>query len=92
MYVKENLESFPPLEKQNVQFDKHDPIEIPIRYQAGALYPQCRQGILDYDGLLNLVCPVCGQGHGGMLHLINLVAIRSGWRIVKESDNGTHAG
>jgi hypothetical protein len=22
-------------------------------------------GIMDYDGLLNLVCPVCGFGEGG---------------------------
>jgi hypothetical protein len=65
MAAKESPKLFPPPEKQDVQLDQNHPIEIPIRYQAGALCPQCRLGILDYDGLLNLVCPVCGQGQGG---------------------------
>ncbi len=34
-------------------------------YRAGKLCPRCRQGILDYDGLLNLVCPVCGPMQAG---------------------------
>ncbi|MGV8025461.1 MAG: hypothetical protein AB2L18_02760 [Anaerolineaceae bacterium] len=29
-------------------------------FQAGAFCPRCKQGILDYNGLLNLQCPVCG--------------------------------
>ena len=33
-------------------------------YYAGALCPKCRQGILDYNGLLNLQCPVCGLENG----------------------------
>ncbi len=28
--------------------------------QAGALCPRCKQGILDYNGLLNIQCPICG--------------------------------
>gem|GEM_PF-1282588 len=31
----------------------------------GQLCPQCGQGRLDYDGLLNLVCPACGYTSGG---------------------------
>jgi hypothetical protein len=33
--------------------------------RAGDLCPSCRSGHLDYDGLLNLVCPRCGYGLGG---------------------------
>lgn len=34
---------------------------------SGMLCPVCSQGKLDYDGLLNLTCPVCGfqSGSGG---------------------------
>lgn len=31
----------------------------------GASCPQCQVGRLDYDGLLNLVCPRCGYTAGG---------------------------
>jgi uncharacterized Zn finger protein (UPF0148 family) len=34
-------------------------------FVPGAVCPFCGQGILDYDGLLNLVCPVCGQREAG---------------------------
>jgi len=33
--------------------------------EAGAPCPQCGQGMLDYDSLLNLVCPLCGFVEGG---------------------------
>jgi uncharacterized protein (DUF983 family) len=29
--------------------------------RPGQKCPQCRKGKLDYDGLLNLVCPQCGH-------------------------------
>jgi uncharacterized protein (DUF983 family) len=29
--------------------------------RPGQKCPQCQQGKLDYDGLLNLVCPQCGH-------------------------------
>lgn len=33
--------------------------------EAGKLCPVCGLGIMDYDGLLNLVCPVCGFTESG---------------------------
>lgn len=33
--------------------------------RAGEVCPQCKTGRLDYDGLLNLVCPGCGYALGG---------------------------
>jgi hypothetical protein len=32
---------------------------------AGDTCPRCRKGVLDYDGLLNLACPLCGYSLGG---------------------------
>jgi hypothetical protein len=37
----------------------------PGEFRAGDLCPQCKQGRLDYDGLLNLSCPHCGYAVGG---------------------------
>lgn len=35
-------------------------------FQSGMLCLVCKRGTLDYDGLLNLTCPVCGfQSSGG---------------------------
>jgi hypothetical protein len=33
--------------------------------KAGDLCPNCHTGQLDYDGCLNLACPVCGYAIGG---------------------------
>jgi len=55
----------PPFKNLAVQLKGQPLDDLPVRYQAGARCPNCHQGILDYDGLLNLVCPVCGQGQGG---------------------------
>jgi hypothetical protein len=35
------------------------------KLRAGDLCPQCKQGRLDYDGLLNLSCTQCGYAVGG---------------------------
>jgi hypothetical protein len=35
------------------------------RLRAGYLCPKCNSERLDYDGLLNLVCPKCGLVSGG---------------------------
>lgn len=36
-----------------------------VEVRAGATCSACCQGTLDYDGLLNLVCPVCGWTAAG---------------------------
>jgi hypothetical protein len=36
---------------------------LPARY--GDLCPRCQEERLDYDSLLNLVCPRCGSQSGG---------------------------
>jgi hypothetical protein len=33
--------------------------------KVGNICPDCHLGILDYDGMLNLVCPTCGYTAGG---------------------------
>ena len=33
--------------------------------RCGDRCPMCHQGVMDYDGLLNLACPVCGYTLGG---------------------------
>jgi len=30
-----------------------------VAYRAGEYCPKCKKAILDYDGMLNLVCPDC---------------------------------
>jgi len=40
-------------------------VEKPHELRSGELCPQCQQGRLDYDGLLNLSCPHCGFAMGG---------------------------
>jgi hypothetical protein len=43
-----------------------DPAVTPeAGYRAGLLCPICMCELLDYDGLLNLVCPYCGVVQGG---------------------------
>ncbi len=37
----------------------------PKAAQPGQPCPRCHQGIMDYDGLLNLVCPICHYVEGG---------------------------
>jgi ribosomal protein L37AE/L43A len=31
-----------------------------IRFQPGHTCPECREGVLAYDGLFMLTCPTCG--------------------------------
>jgi len=33
--------------------------------RAGDICPNCGEGVLDYDGLLNLACPECGYAIPG---------------------------
>jgi uncharacterized protein (DUF983 family) len=41
------------------------PWQAPAAGQAGSLCPRCGQGVLDYDGMLNLQCPLCKYVEGG---------------------------
>ena len=34
-------------------------------FLAGEICPFCSQGRLDYDGMLNLICPACGKMETG---------------------------
>ncbi|MBI9048563.1 MAG: hypothetical protein JEZ00_04035 [Anaerolineaceae bacterium] len=35
------------------------------KIQAGDICPRCQHERIDYNGMLNLVCPNCGQIEGG---------------------------
>ena len=54
---------------QNFNPDSPKPNESEGEYLANDCRdqrcPQCGQGILDYNGLLDLVCPVCGYREPG---------------------------
>lgn len=39
--------------------------ERPHEARAKGICPRCGEGVLDYDGTLNLTCPVCGVVEGG---------------------------
>jgi hypothetical protein len=45
--------------------DISPPKRLSWAVQAGDLCPACQQARLDFDGCLNLVCPVCGFFAGG---------------------------
>lgn len=40
-------------------------VNRPLYAQAGKLCPVCGEAEIDYDGMLNLVCPKCGFYEGG---------------------------
>ena len=48
-----------------LSLDKSFPQEQSIELRSGDLCPQCCEGFLDYDGLLNLSCPACSFAVGG---------------------------
>ncbi len=35
------------------------------RLRAGMRCPRCKKGMIDYNGMLNLVCPNCGLTEAG---------------------------
>jgi uncharacterized protein (DUF983 family) len=41
------------------------PAKVAHEVRPGDLCPQCHEGRLDYNGLLNLACPKCGYALGG---------------------------
>jgi uncharacterized protein (DUF983 family) len=49
----------------NVEYASPAPVNISLEARVGDLCPQCEEGRLDYDGLLNLACPKCGYALGG---------------------------
>jgi len=61
----------PSADKQRLTVPETKPVfnpqESTVKHaaEAGKPCPRCQQGIMDYDGLLNLVCPVCGYTEGG---------------------------
>ena len=44
---------------------RFDPGLITQPPRAGDICPQCGQGVLDYDGMLNLACAACGFALAG---------------------------
>jgi uncharacterized protein (DUF983 family) len=50
-------------EKGNEEKDTSE--EKECRIWAGQTCPQCGKGILDYNSLLNLYCPICSYETGG---------------------------
>lgn len=64
------------MDRENHRVDDRKTIEVnlhevtvqkaSIRYRAGDLCPKCHQKQLDYNGMLNLVCPNCGLIEGGV--------------------------
>jgi len=37
----------------------------PCRIREGQICPHCGKAVLEYDGLLNLVCPACSFAEAG---------------------------
>lgn len=54
-------------EKQwDIVFSPDEQVKQPeVGVSAGNLCPKCKKGILDYDGMLNIVCPICNFTAGG---------------------------
>lgn len=49
----------------SVPTHEHQENRQPRDLRAGDRCPACDQASMDYDGLLNLVCPACGYALGG---------------------------
>ena len=48
-----------------LQIDASEPEQDEELPRAGQVCQKCQSGVLDYDGLLNLVCPNCGLIESG---------------------------
>lgn len=48
-----------------LELEHLDQVKLPHELRSGDLCPQCHEGRLDYDGMLNLSCPVCAYAVGG---------------------------
>ncbi|MFM8369230.1 MAG: hypothetical protein ACKOBD_10830 [Chloroflexota bacterium] len=64
MKKEKNLSSF---EKILLGLELPVTLEVSVPLRKGVTCPQCGEGILDYNGLLQLECPACGfiNGEGG---------------------------
>jgi len=52
--------------KDGDEFTKPLMVDLAVpEIRRGDRCPMCQQGVMDYDGLLNLACPVCGYTLGG---------------------------
>jgi len=51
------------LEKENRNQPEKDQQNSKLKcdFTVGKLCPRCKKGQLEYNGLLNLVCPICGN-------------------------------
>lgn len=54
-------------EKLLLGIDQPEKVEVIVPLRKGEPCPICKNGKLDYNGLLQLECPVCGfvNGEGG---------------------------
>jgi hypothetical protein len=48
-----------------IQFDPTGAASSKNRVRVGDICPRCQNERLDYNGMLNLVCPNCGVIEGG---------------------------
>ncbi|MFN8434419.1 MAG: hypothetical protein U0V18_10375 [Anaerolineales bacterium] len=64
MKKTENLSSF---EKLLLGLEKPEILEVDAPLRKGSVCPNCNEGQLDYNGMLQLECPSCGfvNGEGG---------------------------
>lgn len=58
-------ETFPPPPEK----DEHDPqvcsIQPDVSLRVGLLCPRCKKAEIEYNGLLQLICPNCGLTEAG---------------------------
>jgi hypothetical protein len=62
--IKSNIMNHP-VETTTIKLTLDSPAVEPVEIRAGDLCPKCGQAEIDYDGLLNLVCPECGYTLAG---------------------------
>ena len=64
MKKEKNLSSF---EKILLGLEMPDIPKVDFPLRKGSPCPQCGEGILDYNGMIQLECPACGfvNGEGG---------------------------
>ncbi|HND49399.1 MAG TPA: hypothetical protein PKJ84_12185 [Anaerolineales bacterium] len=61
MKKTKNLSSF---EKLLLGLEKPEILEVDVPLRKGSACPNCNEGVLDYNGMLQLECPSCGFVNG----------------------------